>query len=129
MNNLKPVIRMRMWLENEDGEVIFGSGRSALIENIAEYGSLKKAAYEMRISYRAAWGKLKETENRLGDSLVEKAGANKEGYNLTELGKKLNDLYKVWFDRVEEFAKKEAEDIFPWDCLSYDESREDGPEK
>jgi molybdate transport system regulatory protein len=125
MSEFRPIIRVRIWLEDENGEMVFGSGRSTLIENINEHGSLKKAAQKMRISYRAAWGKLKGTETILGRKLVDKSTANKEGYRLTEYGKRLNDLYKEWFSRVEKDALKEADGILPWDCVSYND-RENG---
>jgi len=40
---------------------------------------LKAAAEELGMSYRAAWGKLKASEEALGMALVEKVGGNKTG--------------------------------------------------
>ncbi|MBI4798570.1 MAG: LysR family transcriptional regulator, partial [Desulfarculus sp.] len=59
-----------MWLER-DGRVLFGQGRQELLAAIVETGSLAGAAQKLGMSYRAAWGRLKASEERLGLALVE----------------------------------------------------------
>lgn len=119
MKELQPTIRIRLWLEDENGDMIFGSGRSNIIENISKYGSLKKAAQAMRISYRAAWGKIKKTEEILGERLIEPAATKREGYHLTEYAIELNNKYRLWFDKIEKQALEESKEIFPWTCRQY----------
>jgi len=119
MNGINPTIRLHIWLENEQGEIIFGSGRAALIANIARYGSLKKAAQSMGISYRAAWGKIKQTEAIIGEKMLEKSGSKREGYRLTEFGELISSMYSEWFSGVEKFALAESERIFPWPCKMF----------
>jgi len=51
--------------------VIFGHGRRALLRAIDECGSLNSAAKRLNMSYRAAWGRLKASEERLGIKLTE----------------------------------------------------------
>lgn len=65
-------IRHKIWLE-KDGKVIFGSGRYELLEAIKESHSLNAAAKKLNMSYRAAWGRLKASEERLGMKLVERS--------------------------------------------------------
>jgi len=114
----KTVIRLHLWFETLDG-VVFGMGRAQLLDHIEECGSLKKAAEKMEMSYRAAWGKIKKTEDILGFKLIKKI-SNKEGYNLTEEGKKFKDTFLLWLDDVESFALKRAQELFPWQCDNYD---------
>lgn len=45
-------------------------GVFALLERVAEFGSLQSAARSVGVSYRHAWGLLAEWERRLGRSLV-----------------------------------------------------------
>ena len=61
-------ISFKVWLEEEDHRVRFGEGRSQLLQAIADHGSLAQAAKKMNMSYRAAWGRLKASEDRLGYS-------------------------------------------------------------
>ena len=58
------VIRLHLWMER-DGETMFGLGRLHLLERIDALGSIKGAADQLGMSYRAAWGKLKASEEAL----------------------------------------------------------------
>ena len=118
MKKYNPTIRLHLWFETEEG-LFFGAGRAQLLNNIEKYGSLKKAAENMRMSYRAAWGKVKKTEEILGAQLIAKSGTNRKGYHLTEFGKEFTEKFILWFDTVEKNALKEAEQIFSWPLKSY----------
>jgi molybdate transport system regulatory protein len=74
-------IHCKIWLE-KDGEVLFGQGRLELLQGIREYGSLAETARHLGMSYRAAWGRLKSSENRLGHKLAEKVPAEGRGQKL-----------------------------------------------
>lgn len=120
MSDNNPTVRLHLWLDTEDG-VFFGTGRAQLLEEIDRCGSLKKAAEAMGISYRAAWGKLKQTEQVLGVQLVQVRGSNKAGYELTEDGRLLTGLFRQWFDAVEKVALDKAQEIFPWPARAFRE--------
>ena len=74
-------LHCKIWLER-DGEVLFGQGRLELLQGIREYGSLAETARHLGMSYRAAWGRLKSSENRLGHKLAEKVPAEGRGQKL-----------------------------------------------
>ncbi len=79
------IMHLHLWLETDKG-LLFGPGRAELLECIERLGSLRKAADDLGMSYRAAWGKIKRTEEALGYKLIDKAGSYKEGYRLTPVG-------------------------------------------
>ena len=81
-------IRTKVWIDDDTGNVIFGSGREYMLEAIDRLGSMNKAAKELGMSYRALWGRIKSTEERLGaEVLVRKAGGGKAcGSALTPVG-------------------------------------------
>jgi len=62
--------RQKLWLER-DGKLVMSDYRLRLLELIAETGSLAQAATALGLSYRRAWGKVKELEANLGLSLVQ----------------------------------------------------------
>jgi molybdate transport system regulatory protein len=62
-------IRHKVWLE-KNGKTIFCKGRQELLRSIDELQSLSAAAKKLNMSYRAAWGKLKISEERLGVKLT-----------------------------------------------------------
>ncbi len=63
-------VKANFWIEKED-QVVLSSWRVQLLEAIAETGSISAAASKMGISYRRAWDKIHESEERLGIKLVD----------------------------------------------------------
>lgn len=112
-------IRLHIWLETTEG-VFFGTGRALLLMKIEEHGSLKKAAEDLGMSYRAAWGKIRKTEEVLGVRLIAQKGCKKGGHRLTEHGELLKEKYLLWFQDVERWALKRAREIFPWPVKSFE---------
>ncbi|MBU1230325.1 MAG: LysR family transcriptional regulator [Proteobacteria bacterium] len=118
----RTVIRLHLWLER-GGNTAFGMGRLQLLERIETCGSLKAAAIELGMSYRAAWGKLKASEEALGVALVEKVGGNKSGCRLTQEGIALAGAYRAWFAEVERHAVSRAGALFPFMCDRFQERK------
>lgn len=118
-----PTIRMSLWLETAEG-VYFALGRAIILSKIQQYGSLRKAAEEMGMSYRAAWGKIKRSEEIIGAKLIEHSGSKREGYQLTDSGKMLMERYFLWCDEVEREAVKKARELLPFLTKSYGEADE-----
>lgn len=88
-------IKYKIWFE-KDGKVIFGSGRRELLRAVDTYNSLNAAAKHLNMSYRAAWGRLKASEERLGMKLAETHSSGR-ALHLTEEARAL--LNK--FDKLE----------------------------
>lgn len=90
-------IKYKIWLE-KNGNVLFGKGRYDLLKAIDECKSLQAAAKSMNMSYRAAWGRLKASEKRLGIKLVETDGPGK-GMRLTKEARLyLNEFVKLEYE-------------------------------
>lgn len=102
-------IKHKIWFER-NGEVLFGQGRSALLRAIAEYGSLNSAAKKLNMSYRAAWGRLKASEERLGIKLVQMDAA-RGGMRLTRNAKELIDKFDRFEMETEKFLKKISHEL------------------
>ena len=122
----RTTVRLHLWLERGGGTV-FGMGRLQLLERIETCGSLKAAAEELGMSYRAAWGKLKASEEALGIALVEKVGGNKSGCRLTSEGAALAEAYRTWFAEVERHAVSRAGALFPFLCDRFQERKRKVP--
>jgi molybdate transport system regulatory protein len=69
-------IKYKIWIE-ENGKVIFGKGRDNILKAVEEQHSLNAAAKELGMSYRAAWGRLKASEERMEKKLVETSSKEK----------------------------------------------------
>lgn len=121
-----PTVRMHLWLESGES-VYFGMGRVMLLDMIEEHGSLRKAAESMGMSYRAAWGKLRATEDALGLVLVESSGTRRGGCHLTSEGRRIRDKFRAWFSAVEKVAVDEARHIFAEPVQSFEEKERSVP--
>ncbi len=119
MRNIEAVQRLHLWFETCDG-VLLGLGRIQLLELVEELGSLNKAASAMGMSYRAAWGRMKQTETVIGEPLMERSGP-KKGFRLTPLGHDIVRLFRVWHRDVENFAVSRARELFPWTTEPFSE--------
>jgi len=89
-------LKFKVWLENTKGESILGNGKFELIEGIDQLGSIKAAADKLGVSYRKAWGMIRDAEEKLGFCLTEKHRGGQHGGNsvLTPEGKELIEAYK-----------------------------------
>ncbi len=104
-------IKFKIWIENDEGELIIGEGLLKLLTAIKETGSISRASKEINMSYRTAWGKLKKLEKRLGYQLVEKkhGGEKGGGTTLTSNGEKLLENYNQIYQNTEAFVQKQFE--------------------
>lgn len=107
-------VRTKTWINDDQDRVIFGSGRVHMLETIDRLGSMNKAANELKMSYRALWGRIKSTEERLGAKILEsKPGGGKgRGSVLTPTGKNFLEKYTRLQQKIISFADREFEKIF-----------------
>ncbi|WP_322795253.1 winged helix-turn-helix domain-containing protein [Tepidiforma sp.] len=105
------VPRAKLWLESE-GRLVMSDYRLRLLQLIGESGSLAAAAAAMGLSYRRAWGKIKELEANLGYPLVrsEVGGAGGGHTALTPEGQALLAAYARFRDRVEAAVRQAFDD-------------------
>lgn len=101
-------IRSKIWIENESGKVIFGAGRFEILAAIVRCGSIHAAAKALKMSYRAVWGKIKDTEERLGRPLLVRqvGGASGGGSELTPFAQELIDRFSELQHNVENEVKE-----------------------
>jgi len=62
----------KIWLNNEEGVGILGEGIIELLRQIEKTGSLVAASNIQEVSYRKAWGDIKNAEALLGVQLIDR---------------------------------------------------------
>ena len=102
-------IKYKIWIER-DGKVIFGHGREELFQAIDECRSLNAAAKKLNMSYRAAWGRLRASEERLGIRLVE-SDSTKKGMTLTPVAKALLDKFRQLEKDADAYLQKTSREL------------------
>jgi molybdate transport system regulatory protein len=87
--------KCRVWVVFGE-KVKLGDGRAHLLELIEELGSLRQAVAQIGMSYRNAWGYLRDLEKAAGFKLLERrpGGGPKSGMQLTQDGRDF--LAKYW---------------------------------
>ncbi len=108
--------RVKLWFE-EGGRLALSDYRVRLLELVRDTGSLARAAAGMKLSYRRAWGKIKEIEQNLGVTLVEsEAGGAGGGHTrLTPEGERLVAGYRAFAARVEDAVAAAFAESLPSD--------------
>lgn len=95
-----------------DGK-LFGPGVAQLLEGVAQFGSLRRSAARMEMSYNKAWSVLHDCEEQLGFALLERRiGGAGGGAALTEKGKELLTRYRVFEREAHELLDRLAEQHF-----------------
>jgi molybdenum-dependent DNA-binding transcriptional regulator ModE len=52
-------VRTKTWIENDRQDLLFGKGKTEILELIEQEGSIAKAAEKMGMNYKKAWTHVK----------------------------------------------------------------------
>lgn len=102
-------VRSKIWVENDKGQLVIGTGRLRILHAISEVGSINKAAKMLKQPFRAVWGKINATEERCGFKVVERTSG---GSRLTVKGQELLDTYELLRERCEGYTDAQFKDLF-----------------
>jgi len=91
---IEPAARFRLQIKHG---VVLGPGKVALLEHIAQLGSISQAGKAMQMSYRTAWALVSDMNKHFVEPLVisSKGGAGGGGANLTPLGDEVLRRYRA----------------------------------
>jgi molybdate transport system regulatory protein len=101
--------KFNLWLE-KNGRVTLSIWRVALLQAVAETGSISAAAGRVGVHYRTAWQKIHEMESRLGVQLVETqtGGRGGGGAKLTAAA----EAYMERFNRMTAEVERVVEAVY-----------------
>jgi molybdate transport system regulatory protein len=92
----RAMTRLTIRIDFDDGSGL-GPGKVKLLEQVAETGSIRKAAAAMDMSYRQAWLLLKEADETFGKPLLATSQGGRQGGGaaLSEVGRKVIAEYRA----------------------------------
>jgi len=98
----------------ESKELVLTHEQFQLLLLIEEFGSLTAAAKKMDISYRKAWELVRQSELKLGFTLIDKSRGGRDGGHstLNPDGKLLVDAYRQLRDEFDESVKRVVKKFF-----------------
>lgn len=107
------LLNYKLWLSSITGEGIIEEERYQLLRKIHEHNSLRKAAEEMGISYRKAWGDIKKAEELIGYQLADRQRGGKDGGKtvLTPKAIKLLEAYDALHTKMDDAVEKAYEEF------------------
>jgi len=102
---MKP--KIKVWVAFSDG-LKFGDSRARLLEPIDKRGSLRRATAEFEMSYRNAWGYLRELERAARFKFVERVpgGGPQSGMRLTKEAKRFLERYWRFRSGLDEIVRR-----------------------
>lgn len=97
----------KVWLKNDEKK-IFGKGPRNLLIKVEKFGSLRKAAVSMNMSYSKAWNIISNLEKNLGFEILDKyvGGIDGGGSTLTDEARELIKKYDEFERDIEENIEK-----------------------
>ena len=107
-------VKTKTWIENDRQELLFGKGKTEILELIEQEGSIAKAAEKMGMNYKKAWTHVKILRENIADELVvpQKGGGGKGGTVLTPKAGELIRKYRQLQEEIETFANKRFKELF-----------------
>jgi len=117
MNNTPEVtlyVKTKTWIENAEHQLLFGKGKTEILELIEQEGSIARAAEKLEMSYKKAWTHIKILQKNIADELVvpQKGGGGKGGTTLTPKALELIKNYSQLQKDIESFANRRFLELF-----------------
>ena len=112
-SRMSPKPKLKVWVTFGE-DLKFGDGRARLLELIEQRGSLRRAAGELAMSYRNAWGYLRDLERGAGFKFVERVpgGGPQSGMRLTEKGRLFLERYRKFRSGLDDAVTRQFERSF-----------------
>ncbi len=97
-------------------EKCFGPGVALLLEKIKENKSMRKAAFEIGMSYSKAWTIIRRAQKNLGFTLINSkaGGADGGGATLTENGEKMLSVFREFENELFLYTEDKFTEYFSW---------------
>ena len=106
--------KVKVWIEDDAANLIFGGGKTQILEFIDQTGSISEAAKKVGMNYKKAWTHIKILQEFLEDELViaHKGGKGQGGTVLTPKAKEIIKTYKVLQQDIKKYTQQRYEELF-----------------
>ncbi|WP_297995781.1 LysR family transcriptional regulator [uncultured Campylobacter sp.] len=107
-------VKTKTWIENAQGELIFGKGKTEVLDVIAQTGSISKAAEVLGMNYKKCWSHLQILQKNLQEELfsTKQGGGNAAGTTLNARAYELIAAYKQLQSDIEHYANERFKELF-----------------
>ncbi|RXK00274.1 molybdenum transporter [Arcobacter sp. CECT 8986] len=107
-------VKVKIWIEDDEQNLIFGSGKTEVLENIDRTGSIAEAAKEVGMNYKKAWSHIKVLEKFIEEDLVMtfKGRGENSGTSLTPKAREVIQTYKILEHDIKKYAENRFKELF-----------------
>jgi len=107
-------VKVKIWIKDDNKNLIFGGGKTEVLELIDETGSISKAAQRVGMNYKKAWSHIKILENNIEDALVytNKGQGELSGSSLTPKAREVIQTYKILQYDIKKYADERFKELF-----------------
>ncbi|MDY0320696.1 MAG: molybdenum transporter [Arcobacteraceae bacterium] len=109
------VTKVKVWIEDGDSNLVFGSGKSEILEYIDKTGSISDASKQVGMNYKKAWNHIKILQEYIEDDLTITTKGSSGGTVLTPKAKDIIQKFKILHDDVNAYAKQRFDELFKVD--------------
>lgn len=104
--------KIKVWIEDNNRNLLFGDGKTQVLELIEQTGSIKVASEKVGMNYKKAHNHVKILQENIQDELVIVNKGSGGGTKLTPKAKELIEAYKTLREDVDAYAQKRFNELF-----------------
>ncbi len=107
-------VKVKVWIEDKNEELIFGSGKTEVLKQIDETGSISQAAQKVGMNYKKAWNHIQILQKYIEDDLVftQKGRGENSGSTLTPKAREIIQTFEILEYDVKKYAEKRFGELF-----------------
>lgn len=107
-------VKTKTWIENQEGELLFGKGKTEVLEMIDAEGSIARAAEKMGMNYKKAWTHIKILQTNINDTMVQtkQGGGEDAGTTLSPVAREFIKNYRQLQADIEAYANERFKELF-----------------
>lgn len=105
--------KIKVWIEDNENNLIFGGGKTQILELIDETGSISEASKKAGMNYKKAWSHIKILQEYIHDELViVTKGRTSGGTTLTPKAKELVENFNILKADVKKYSEQRFNELF-----------------
>ncbi len=107
-------IKTKTWIEDGESNLLFGKGKTEVLELIDKTGSISGASKELGMNYKKTWTHIKILENNFHHVMVEskQGGSGSGGTVLTDVARETIEKYRQLEQEINDFANERFKELF-----------------
>lgn len=107
-------VKVKIWIEDDEQNLIFGGGKTEVLELVDKTGSISKAAQIVGMNYKKAWSHIKILQEHIEDEMVQtnKGQGENSGSCLTPKAREVIQTYKILQHDINKYADNRFQELF-----------------